>query len=48
MVIEPTLFVGDGYPIPDELLIGHKDSFLHKKIYLALTPGGVISTRLVP
>ena len=32
------LFVGDNYLLPDEFLIGHEDSFLHKKIYLALTP----------
>jgi hypothetical protein len=37
------LFVGDSYLIPDELLIGHEDSFLHKKIFLALTSRDTIS-----
>lgn len=42
------LFVGDNYLLPDELLIGHEDSFLHKKIYLALTPGNAISAGRLP
>ncbi|SRR6266446_5057564 len=42
------LFVGDGYDLPDRLLIGHEDSYLHKKIYLALTAGDSISAGRVP
>ena len=42
------LFVGDGYDLPDRLLIGHEDSYLHKKIYLALTAGDTISAGRVP
>jgi hypothetical protein len=42
------LFVGDSYLIPDEFLIGHEDSFLHKKIFLALTPGDTISAGRLP
>ena len=47
-VQSPHLFVGDNYVLPDEFLIGHEDSFLHKKIYLALTPNDTISAGRVP
>ena len=31
----------------DHLLIGHEDSFLHRKIFLALTaPGTVLASRV--
>ena len=33
----PRLFVGDDFDLPDRLLIGHEDSYLHKKIYLGLS-----------
>ena len=34
------LFVGDAFAMPDRLLIGHEESFLHPKIFLALAPSG--------
>lgn len=36
------LFVGDGFDMPDRLLIGHEDSFLHRKIFLALVAPGTV------
>jgi hypothetical protein len=36
-VHNPRLFVGDNFGMPDRLLIGHENSYLHKKIYLALS-----------
>jgi hypothetical protein len=32
----PRLLVGDDFEMPNRLLIGHEDSFLHRKIFLAL------------
>jgi len=41
------LFVGDYFDMPDRLLIGHEDSFLHRKIFLALAaPGTVLGGRV--
>jgi hypothetical protein len=42
------LFVGDTFDMPDRLLIGHEDSFLHRKIYLALAPPGTVLAGRVP
>ena len=42
------LFVGDDFDMPDRLLIGHEDSFLHKKIFLALTAPGTVLAGRVP
>jgi hypothetical protein len=42
------LFVGDTFDVLDRLLIGHEDSFLHRKIYLALTPPGTVLAGRVP
>src|SRR6266849_9599936 len=40
------LFVGDDFDMRDHLLIGHEDSFLHRKIFLALTaPGTALAGR---
>jgi len=41
------LFVGDDFAMPDRLLIGHENSFLHRKIFFALTaPGSVLAGRV--
>ena len=42
------LFVGDDFDMPDRLLIGHEDSFLHRKIFLALTAPGTVLAGRVP
>jgi hypothetical protein len=42
------LFVGDDFDMPDRLLIGHEDSFLHRKIFLALTAPGTFLAGRVP
>ena len=42
------LFVGDTFDVLDRLLIGHEDSFLHRKIYLALVPPGTVLAGRVP
>ena len=42
------LFVGDDFDMADRLLIGHEDSFLHKKIFLALTAPGTVLAGRVP
>lgn len=47
-VHNPRLFVGDDYALPDRLLIGHEDSFFHKKIFMALTSAGAISAGRLP
>jgi len=47
-VRNPRLFVGDNFDMPDRLLIGHEDSYLHKKIYLSLRPHQEISAGRVP
>jgi hypothetical protein len=47
-VRNPRLFVGDDFDMPDRLLIGHEDSYLHKKIYLGLSPHQEISAGRVP
>jgi len=44
----PRLFIGDKVGFPDTVLIGHEDSYLHKKIYLALAAGDTISAGRVP
>jgi hypothetical protein len=44
----PRLFVGDNVGFPDIVLIGHEDSYLHKKIYLALAASDTISAGRVP
>jgi len=44
----PRLFIGDKVGFPDTVLIGHEDSYLHKKIYLALAVGDTISAGRVP
>lgn len=46
-VRNPRLLVGDQYWI-DHFLIGHEDSFLHPKIYLALASSDAISAGRVP
>src|SRR5258708_1042848 len=42
------LFVGDDFDMPNRLLIGHEDSFLHRKIFLALTAPGTVLAGRVP
>jgi hypothetical protein len=42
------LFVGDDFDMPDRLLIGHEDSFLHRKIFLALTAASTVLAGRVP
>ena len=42
------LFVGDDFDMPDRLLIGHEDSFMHRKIFLALTAPGTVLAGHVP
>jgi len=42
------LFVGDDIDMPNRLLIGHEDSFLHRKIFLALTAPGTVLAGRVP
>jgi hypothetical protein len=44
----PRLFIGDNVGFPDTVLVGHEDSYLHKKIYLALAAGDTISAGRVP
>ena len=41
------VFVGDDSAIPERLLIGHENSFLHRKIFLALTAPGTVQARRV-
>jgi hypothetical protein len=40
------LFVGDNCAMPDRVLIGHEDSFLHPKIFLSLAPSTVLAGRV--
>jgi hypothetical protein len=42
------LFVGDDSAIPERLLIGHENSFLHRKIFLALIAPGTAQAARVP
>jgi hypothetical protein len=42
------LFVGDDFAIPDRLLIGHENSFLHKRIFLALAAPGTVQAGRMP
>lgn len=42
------LFVGDDLAVPDHLLIGHEDSFLHRKIFLALSRSDAVLAGRVP
>jgi hypothetical protein len=42
-VHNPRLFVGDNFGMPDRLLIGHENSYFHKKIYLGLSASQEIS-----
>ena len=42
------LFVGDDSAIPERLLIGHENSFLHRKIFLALTAASTVLAGRVP
>jgi hypothetical protein len=44
----PRLFIGDNVGFPDTVLIGHEDSYLHKKIYLALAAADTVSAGRVP
>ena len=44
----PRLFIGDNVGFPDTILIGHEDSYLHKKIYLALAAAETVSAGRVP
>jgi hypothetical protein len=44
----PRLFIGDPVGFPNTVLIGHEDSYLHKKIYLALAATDTISAGRVP
>jgi hypothetical protein len=41
-------FIGDNVGFPDTVLIGHEDSYLHRKIYLALAAADTISAGRVP
>src|SRR6266404_3082262 len=40
--------LGDDFDMPNRLLIGHEDSFLHRKIFLALTAPGTVLAGRVP
>jgi hypothetical protein len=42
------LFVGDDFAMPDRLLIGHENRFLHKRIFLALTAPGTVQAGGMP
>jgi hypothetical protein len=44
----PRLFIGDNVGFLDTVLIGHEDSYLHKKIYLALAASDTVSAGRVP
>lgn len=44
----PRLLIGDNVGFPDTVLIGHEDSYLHKKIYLALAAADTVSAGRVP
>jgi hypothetical protein len=44
----PRLFIGDDLGFPNSVLIGHEDSYFHKKIFLALAATDTISAGRVP
>ncbi len=44
----PRLFIGDDLGFPNRVLIGHEDSYFHKKIFLALAAADTISAGRVP
>src|SRR5216684_2731472 len=44
----PRLFIGDDLGFPNSVLIGHEDSYFHKKILLALAATDTISAGRVP
>jgi hypothetical protein len=44
----PRLFIGDNLGFPNRVLIGHEDSYFHKKIFLALAAADSISAGRVP
>jgi|SRR5579864_5928062 len=44
----PHFFIGDDLGFPNTMLIGHEDSYFHRKIYLALNANDTISAGRVP